>query len=113
MGKKEREKGIRAELKIRDAFRNAGFHSWRVPLSGAAEGFKSDVLVCPHHPTADHRNRCPEPLQAEVKCRHKLPTYLDSSRTGLLVLVEDRHEPRAIIPLPMLIEFLRLKKDRS
>jgi hypothetical protein len=42
-GKMSRDKGSRVERQFRDIARSYGFQSDRVPLSGAAAGFKCDV----------------------------------------------------------------------
>lgn len=42
-GRMSRNKGKRAEYLLRDHFRNLGYTSNRVPLSGASQGFKGDV----------------------------------------------------------------------
>lgn len=44
-GRKSRSKGSRGEYQVRDYFRSLGFESHRVPASGAAEGFKGDVVL--------------------------------------------------------------------
>jgi hypothetical protein len=45
MPNSSRQKGDRAERQIVELFRSLGFDAYRVPLSGAAAGFKSDVEV--------------------------------------------------------------------
>lgn len=42
-GRAARQKGSRVELLVRDKLREQGFEADRVPLSGAAQGFKGDV----------------------------------------------------------------------
>lgn len=44
-GLMSRRKGTRAEYKIRDHLRSLGYETYRVPLSGASEGFKCDVVA--------------------------------------------------------------------
>ena len=46
MGKPSRDKGSREERALVKALRDAGLDAKRVPLSGACEGFKGDVVVC-------------------------------------------------------------------
>jgi hypothetical protein len=65
-GKFSRSKGIRNELKLRDEFRKLGYESRRIPLSGASEGFKGDVLFAKEGVT----------LVAELKTRQKSFTAL-------------------------------------
>ena len=45
MGKFSRDKGRRNEYLLRDHLRRLGFDAVRVPLSGASEGFKGDVIA--------------------------------------------------------------------
>lgn len=44
-GRASRQKGMRGEYGLRDYFRARGWKSDRVPSSGAAEGFKGDVVL--------------------------------------------------------------------
>lgn len=44
-GRASRQKGMRGEYAVRDMFRLLGADAHRVPLSGAAQGFKGDVMV--------------------------------------------------------------------
>lgn len=45
-GKASRDKGSRGERQLRDLLRERGWHDvLRVPLSGAAQGFKGDVVA--------------------------------------------------------------------
>ena len=43
MGKPSRDKGKRLEYSLRDHLREAGYKADRVPMSGAAQGFKGDI----------------------------------------------------------------------
>lgn len=58
-GRGRRLKGKRAEYEVRDYFRERGYESLRVPLSGASEGYKGDVVL-----SKNGRSLC-----AEVKSR--------------------------------------------
>lgn len=44
-GRASRRKGCRTELILRDSLRLMGWSANRVPLSGAAQGFKGDVIA--------------------------------------------------------------------
>lgn len=44
-GLKSRNKGKRGEYEVRDYFRKLGYEADRVPMSGAAPGYKGDVRV--------------------------------------------------------------------
>jgi Holliday junction resolvase len=64
-GKSSRDKGGRVERELVQKLRDAGFpDTFRVPLSGAAEGFKGDIniKIC-------NRKIDSETLVAEVKAR--------------------------------------------
>lgn len=43
-GKMSRDKGSRVERLLRDHLRELGYESFRVPLSGASQGYKGDVV---------------------------------------------------------------------
>lgn len=58
-GRFSRQKGKRAEREVRDFFRERGWTSNRIPLSGAAQGFKGDVVL----------EKDGKRLVCEVKCR--------------------------------------------
>jgi len=45
MGRQQREKGARVERELVNKLKEAGIEAKRVPLSGAAEGFKGDILI--------------------------------------------------------------------
>lgn len=45
MGKMSRNKGKRGEYEVRDILRDLGWSAHRVPMSGAAQGFKHDVIA--------------------------------------------------------------------
>lgn len=45
MGRASRQKGMRGEYVLRDHLRSLGKDAVRVPLSGASEGFKGDVVI--------------------------------------------------------------------
>ena len=56
MSKMQRDKGNRVEREIVNFLKEKGIEAKRVPLSGAAEGFKGDIII----------DGC---LRAEVKAR--------------------------------------------
>lgn len=92
-GKRSRDKGLRRERETVERFRSLpGWTAFRVPLSGASEGFKGDLLI--HGPGID--------LGAEVKARangegwKKVKEWLGDH--DLLILVEDRQEPLVVVP---------------
>lgn len=58
-GRYSRNKGRRGEYALRDHLRALGFEAIRVPLSGASEGYKGDVVA----------TRGEETITFELKCR--------------------------------------------
>ena len=58
-GNKSRNKGKRGEYALRDYLRSLGFNAIRVPLSGASEGYKGDIVA----------TRDGETTTFELKCR--------------------------------------------
>lgn len=77
-GRASKQKGTRAELILRDILRSKGWAADRVPLSGAAAGFKGDV-------TATKEGRT---LLVEVKSRQDeyKSIYVMLDNTPALVL---------------------------
>lgn len=45
MGKMQRDKGYREEVKVVVLFRNKGYEAKRIPLSGMCRGFEGDVVI--------------------------------------------------------------------
>lgn len=58
-GKASRDKGKRGEYGLRDHFRDLGYEAIRVPLSGASEGYKGDVVA----------SKDGKEITLELKCR--------------------------------------------
>ena len=94
-----RRKGSSAEREIVKLLREAGIPAKRVPLSGAAEGFRGDVKHCGgnHHCcyTTKDLDSCPDANTAEVKIRStgfkQLYTWLGEDNDVLMVR-SDRNE---------------------
>ncbi len=99
MSRKERRKGYRGEHQLVKKLKKAGINAVRVPLSGASEGFKGDVIVEING----------EKFTAEVKLRKtgfkQLYTWL--SGKDILFVKADRKEYLAVLPLETLIKLLR------
>jgi Holliday junction resolvase len=57
VGRREREKGARVEREIVNKLKEAGIDAKRVPLSGAAEGFKGDILIEGHEWRVEVKSR--------------------------------------------------------
>lgn len=96
MAKMQRDKGLRFERSIVNCFKAAGVDAKRVPLSGASEGFKGDVLV-------EGRGRT---WQFELKARRddfkRLYGWLEGN-DGVIIKA-DRQEALVVIPLSRFIE---------
>lgn len=98
MAKKSRDKGLRNEQELVNAFRGAGLSAWRVPLSGAAGGeFAGDLRV--------------EGKVFEAKIRasgfKQLYTWL-GDHFGLF-LRADRQEALVVLRLTDFIELMKVK----
>jgi predicted SPOUT superfamily RNA methylase MTH1 len=80
-GRASRQKGMRNEYKLRDELIQLGYQARRVPLSGAQEGYKGDVVF-------EKQGRT---LTAEVKSRKdsfkSLYTLLFSVPSRLVALI--------------------------
>lgn len=92
MGKFSRDKGSRFERETVSIFRAYGLQADRIPLSGAAEGFKGDVRLIDH-------NECH--LRVECKKRasgqKQIREWIEDS--DLLVLGADRQEALVVLRL--------------
>lgn len=90
-GKMSRDKGGRGEREIVHLLRDAGIPAKRVPLSGAAPGFKGDVLI----------GKGSGQKTAEVKRRAKgfreLYKWLEGA--DILFIRADRRQWLAVLPL--------------
>ena len=67
MGKPSRDKGSREERALVKALRDAGLDAKRVPLSGACEGFKQDVVVWEN--PQEFCDVAPQQVSIELKTR--------------------------------------------
>jgi len=92
MSKKSRSKGYRGERYFVQAFKESGLNAVRVPLSGATEFVKGDLVV--------------EGMVAEVKIRHngfrKLYKWLENR--DLLCLKADGKEGLIVMPLERFVK---------
>ncbi len=98
MPNRSKQKGDRSERMIVELFRAAGVNAYRVPLSGAATGFKSDVEV-----------RLPgTTLRLESKVRDKGFSRIYQWITGHdgLVIRADHKEALLVIPLDRFVSLL-------
>ena len=92
MGKAQRDKGARFEREIVSTLRAYGLKADRVPLSGAAEGFKGDVRLIDHNEVV---------LTVEAKKRaygqKQIREWIEEA--DLLVLGADRQEALVVMRL--------------
>lgn len=90
-----RRKGYRVEHLLEQKLREKGFKAYRVPLSGAVEGFPGDIIC--------------EGLKIQVKCRgdgfNSIYKYLEGF--DLLAIKKDRADFLFVIPLELFSELLR------
>lgn len=91
-GRRSRSKGLRAERGFVELHRALGVDALRVPLSGAAEGFKGDLLL-------GIRDR---KLQAEVKARATGSGFVTLEKwlgdNDALFLRRDRADALVVLP---------------
>lgn len=85
--KASREKGKRREREIVRKLRDRGFNAYRVPLSGATEHFKHDVVI--EGPLGS--------VAIEVKARRTLPKAFTPEPGVPRILIADRSPPVAVI----------------
>ena len=95
MGKSQRNKGYRGEYNLVRKLREAGLEVERVPLSGATNFKKGDIVV--------------EDLTGEVKLRKNgfkmLYDWLEGN--DFLAVKADRKEYLVVIPLELFIKLLK------
>ena len=97
-GKAPKEKGARLERLIVDILNSYGLSAKRVPLSGAATGFKGDI-----HATVNGQQ-----LQFEAKSRRKGFAFIYDALEGNdgLVIKTDRSDPLVVMPLRRLARLI-------
>jgi len=95
MGKRSRNKGYRGERYFVQQFRKAGLKAVRVPLSGATEFAKGDLIV--------------EGMTAEVKIRHNgfKEIYKWLEEKDILCLKADRKDGLIVMPLETFLSILK------
>lgn len=98
MGKKSRDKGYRGEYNLLVKLKNHGIDAKRVPLSGATDFCKGDLII--------------DGLVVEVKVRQNgfKELYKWIENKDLLFVKADRHEYLCIMPLKM---FIKLKTENN
>lgn len=107
MGKMQRRKGVRAEQKLVNLFREWGLRSDRVPLSGSHKrsdgsgGHDVDVWPTPYLERI-------APLTCELKARKSFPKWLTDylGDNDFLALKADRQEHLFIVPERIMKELM-------
>ena len=100
MGKPSRDKGLRVERDLVNKLKESGVDAKRVPLSGAAEGFKGDIQI--------------GDLIAEVKARKDgagfktLEYWLGPN--DVLFLKKNNKEPMVILTWDLFVEMIKYRK---
>ena len=93
----QRDKGNRVEREIVNYLKENGIEAKRVPLSGASEGFKGDILI--------------GDLKAEVKARKdgfkQIYTWLEGNE--ILFIKANRKKVLAVVEIDFLVNLLREK----
>lgn len=102
MGKKSRDKGANYERELVNGFKFFGLQARRVPLSGALEHEKGDIVVHPTFPG------CERPWKGEAKRRAKLPViFKELGEHDFLAVREDRGETLIVLRLKDFAELLQ------
>lgn len=97
MGKPSRDKGLRVERELVNKLKESGVEAKRVPLSGAAEGFKGDIQI--------------GQFIAEVKARKDgagfkvLEAWLGDN--DFLFLKKNNMDPMVVLTWPMFIALMQ------
>ena len=96
MGKMQRNKGNRVEREIVNYLKDNGIPAKRVPLSGAAEGFKGDIII-------------DGSLRAEVKARKdgfkQIYDWLEGN--DYLFIKANRKKVLVVMPIEDFIKLLK------
>lgn len=102
MGKASRDKGARNERKIVDLIQQHGVEAKRVPLSGAATGFKGDIQMGSWT------------IECKVRANgfKQIYDWLDGD-SDFLVIGRDRSPPLAVLDLRDLLDILCSKHTKT
>lgn len=105
MPNRSKQKGSRAERGIVDLLRSYGLEAYRVPLSGSAIGYKSDVEIR----LSNQRFA----LESKVRSKGFSRIYQWLSNSDLVVVKADRQPPVAIIRLKDLADLIARIPSKS
>lgn len=100
MGKPSRDKGARFEREIVNAALAHELPALRVPLSGAAKGFKDDVIIT--DATAEKWN-----LEAKKRADGFKQIYDWKGEADGLVIAADRKRPLVVIDMDDFFDLLK------
>jgi len=104
MGRRERDKGIRAERALVNLLDAVGVYAHRVPLSGSMDGYKGDLLI-------------PQwfgDLPVEVKHRNDIADRLWQWMKGraALFVKRDRRPWLVVMPLAAMVDLINKSQQR-
>lgn len=89
MGKASRDKGGRFERELVNTARAHDLESYRVPLSGAADGFKNDIIIKIGRTTWE--------IEAKKRATGFKFLYDNIEGADVLVVGADRRKPLAVL----------------
>lgn len=89
MGKASRDKGGRFERELVNTAKDHGLEAFRVPLSGAATGFKNDVII--------KNGRTTWEIEAKKRATGFKFIYDNIEGADVLVIGADRKKPLAVL----------------
>ena len=98
MANRSKQKGDRTEREIVHELRAHGLNAYRIPLSGAAIGFKSDVEL--RLPDRTWR------IESKSRAQGFKRIYQWLLNSDMLVVKSDRHEPVCVLSLKRLAEII-------
>jgi Holliday junction resolvase len=103
MGKSQRDKGARFEREIVNTAKEHSLNALRVPLSGAAEGFKDDVLI--------RVNDSEWRIEAKKRGGGFKQIYQWKGDADVLVIGADRKRPLAVLDMEDFFWLLKQQVD--
>jgi Holliday junction resolvase len=89
MGKASRDKGGRFERELVNTAKAHGLEAYRVPLSGAAAGFKNDIII--------KQGRTTWEIEAKKRATGFKFIYDNIAGADILVIGADRQKPLAVL----------------
>ena len=99
MGKASRDKGGRFERELVNTAKAHGLEAYRVPLSGAAAGFKNDIII--------KQGRTTWEIEAKKRVTGFKSIYDNILGADILVIGADRQKPLAVPDYEDFCDFLK------